>query len=225
MVEFTRKLFSFFAVQKIVVALFQLFTYNYVKFTKFIAKSIGIFLFAAIFYLLILFLVHTNLEFIRKSPQSYISFIVFTICECWVIGWTLGNTDQSMVFLFAGNLCSNILAISIFLHTNKLSWIRGLGFLLVMSLAMFVLSMCTLNYASVITILVSTVGGLCFGVFLLYKAFTILENKYTHSLCKEDFLIGSLTIYLDFGFILLILLFALLAMIIKSFTNVDSESI
>ena len=87
-----------------------------------------------------------------------------------------------------------------------------------MIVLMFLVSVLTLNYTDIVTILVCMVGGLLFGVFLLAKAFSLLTNKYSHALTKDDFVIGSLTIYVDFGFILLVMLFIMLAMI-KSFTS------
>jgi hypothetical protein len=82
----------------------------------------------------------------------------------------------------------------------------------------FVMAVLTLNFADMITIIVCTIGGLLFGVFLLHKAFSLISNKYPHALTKNDYIIGSLTIYVDFGFVLLLMLFIMLAMI-KNFTS------
>jgi hypothetical protein len=82
----------------------------------------------------------------------------------------------------------------------------------------FVIAILTLNYADMITIVVCAIGGLLFGVFLLHKAFSLINNKFGHTLTKYDYIIGSLTIYADFGFVLLLMLFVMLAMI-KNFTS------
>ena len=95
-------------------------------------------------------------------------------------------------------------------------------FLLGMITGMFLLSYFTLNYADIVTIFVCMAGGLLFGFFLLYKAFTLLRRRYSYPLKVEDFIIGSLTIYVDFGFVLLLMLFVLLAMI-KGFTSWSTE--
>jgi len=134
------------------------------------------------------------------------------------VGWLLANTESSTVFLFAGNLTANILAISIFLHGNSITWVRGIVSCMVMSSIMFVLAILTLNFTDIITIVICMVGGLLFGIFLLHKAFSLITNKYGHSLTKSDYIIGSLTIYVDFGFVLLLMLFVMLAMI-KNFTT------
>lgn len=142
---------------------------------------------------------------------------MFTLAECWVVAFLLAVTDSSTVFLFTTTLTSMVVAISLFLNTNCLSWLRGLIALLMMIVVMFLLSVMTLNYTDIVTICVCMIGGLLFGVFLLHKAFQLLTNKYTHSLTRDDYVIGSLTIYVDFGFVLLVMLFIMLAMI-KTFT-------
>lgn len=82
-----------------------------------------------------------------------------------------------------------------------------------MDLIVFMISVLTLNYTDIVTILVCLIGGLLFGFFLLNKVFTIINNTYSHDLNKEDFIIGSITIFVDFGFVLLLMLFIMLAMI------------
>lgn len=166
----------------------------------------------------VLMMVHTALDFVRKPPQSYICYIMFTLSECWVVAFFLASTDGSTVFLFASTLTAMVLAISIFLNTNTLNWLRGIIALVLMDGFMFLVSVLTLNYTDLITILVCMIGGLMFGVFLLSKAFSLLQNQYSHALTREDYVIGSLTIYVDFGFVLLLMLFIMLAMI-KSFTS------
>ena len=64
----------------------------------------------------VLLMVHVALDFLKKPPQSYICYILFTFAECWVIGFVLATTDPSTVFLFAETLTGMVLAISIFLH-------------------------------------------------------------------------------------------------------------
>ena len=87
-----------------------------------------------------------------------------------------------------------------------------------MGFVIFAVSILTLNYTDMVTIFVCLAAALLFGFFLLNKAFSLLHNNYSHDLMKDDYIIGSLTIYVDFGFVLLIMLFIMLAMI-KSFTS------
>ena len=160
--------------------MFILFTYNNVPFTKFIQANFFIFAISAFTFLTVLMMVHVALDFVRKPPQSYICYLFFTLSECWVVGWLLASTDEATVFLFIGNLTANILAISIFLHSSTVTWFRGVVSLFVMASIVFVLAICTLNFADMITIVVCMIGGLLFGVFLLNKAFTLINNRYGH---------------------------------------------
>lgn len=96
---------------------FIIFTYNHVEFTEFIYRNFFIFAIAAFVFMTILLMVHVALDFLRRPPQSYICYILFTLSECWVIGFLLAATDASTVFLFACSLTAMVMAISIFLHT------------------------------------------------------------------------------------------------------------
>ena len=217
LIAFTRKMFSFFSIQKIVMALFITYVYNNVPFTIYIGENFIFFAISAFIFLAILMLIHVALDLVRKYPFSYICYMLFTISESWVIAFLLARTDGSTVFLFANTLASMVLVISLFLNTQDLSWFKGIVFLVGMIVFDFLVSVLTLNYTDIITIAICMSGGLLFGFFLLNKAFTLLQNRYSVSLQKEDYLIGSLTVYVDFGFVLLVMMFIMLAMI-KSFT-------
>lgn len=135
-----------------------------------------------------------------------------------MIAFLLATTDGSTVFVFTITLTAMVIALTLFLHTNTLNWLRGILSLLLMTGIIFTVSILTLNYTDLITILLCMTGGLMFGVFILSKAFSLLSNRYSHALTKDDYVIGSLTVYVDFGFVLLLMLFIMLAMI-KSFTS------
>ena len=111
-----------------------------------------------------------------------------------------------------------VLAITVVLYTESVNWLRGSVAMCLMIVFMFVLSISFLNYTDMITIFLCMFGGLMFGIFLLNKAFMLTQNKYSHALTKDDYVIASLTIYVDFGFVLLIMLFVMLATI-KQFTS------
>lgn len=200
------------------MAIFLTITYNNVPFTNFIRDNFYIFAIAAFVFLTVLMLVHTALDYVRRPPQCYICYLTFTVSECWVVAFFLARTDGATVFLFAATLTSMVLAISIFLNTKTLTWTRGLISLLLMASLMFVITYMTLNYTDIITIIICIVGGLLFGCFLLSKTFALLHSRYSHALSRDDYVIGCLTLYVDFGFVLLIMLFIMLAMI-KSFTS------
>jgi hypothetical protein len=116
-------------------------------------------------------MVHVALDFVRKPPQNYICYLMFTLSECWVLAFCLAKTEGSTVFLFAVTLTSQVLAISLFLMTDKRTFARGIVALLTMTASMFTLSYMTLNYTDILTISVCMLGGLLFGIFLLSKAF------------------------------------------------------
>jgi len=218
LLNFTRKMFVFFSMQKIILGLFILFVYNNVRFTEYVKGSFWIFVISVFIMMTVLFLVHVSLEIMRKSPQSYVCYFLFTLTECWVVAFILATTDASTAFVFTGTVTSMVLGITIFLHTNTINYLRGFLSVVLMGALIFALCVATLNYTDMVTILVCLTGGLMFGVFLLSKAFTWIQGKSSLQLTKDDYVIGSLTVYVDFGFILLLMMFVMLAMI-KSFLS------
>ena len=220
---FVRKMYSFFSIQKIVMGIFITYVYNNVPFTLYIADAFLIFASSAFIFLMVLLSVHVALDYVRHSPYSYICYLLFTLSESWVIAFLLARTDPSTVFLFAVSLTGMVLAISLFLHTVNLTYWRGMVSIFAMLVFMFVVFMLTLKFADFITICVCMSAAFLFGIFLLTKAFALLQNKYSHQLRKDDYVIASITIYVDFGFVLLIMMFIMLAQI-KSFTSQQNNT-
>ena len=167
-------MFTFFSMQKIILGVFIVFVYNNVPFTDYVRSNFFIFAISAFILLTVLFMVHIALDFVRKPPQSYICYFMFTLSECWVVAFILATTDGSTAFLFACTVTGMVMAISLFLNTNTLNWLRGIIALLLMTALMFLMSVMTLNYTDMVTILVCMTGGLMFGIFLLSKAFQLL---------------------------------------------------
>ena len=112
---------------------------------------------------------------------------------------------------------------------SDLSYKRGLWIIIITAILVSSVSIITLNYTDGITIAICITGGLFFGIFLLSKAILLIDPKLTNSknsqiteLSKEDYVIGCLSlVYVDFGFVLLLLIFVMLAMIKAN--SVDKE--
>ena len=123
-----------------------------------------------------------------------------------------------------------------------LSQNRGFLYVLITIILCGLISVLSLNYTDGTSILISMCAGFLFGLFLLNKVFTILRSTpsiYTnysqypdpyqqqstgahqqvitsrvHEITPNDHIIGFVeVIYADFGFVLVLLLFVMLAMI------------
>ena len=111
---------------------------------------------------------------------------------------------------------------------HDLTWKRGLSFIVctVLIVCVICFSILDLEYTKIITVVICLIGGFCFGIFLLSKAFSLLlsaQQKGGHGqaneLYKDDAVIGCISlIYVDFGFVLLLFLFVMLGMI-KAFSE------
>ena len=65
LIEFTRKLFSFFSLQKIFLAIFIIYTYNNLIFTQYIATHFIWFAISGVVFLSILMMVHSFINLIK----------------------------------------------------------------------------------------------------------------------------------------------------------------
>ena len=169
-------MFSFISLQKIVMGIFIIYVYNNVPFTEFIGKSFYLFAIAAFSYLTIIMLVHIALDFVKKYPMNHLCYLWFAVAESWVIAFLLATTDSSTVFLFATSIAGSVLAVSIFLNTKILSWMRGILFVFIMVIFMSLLSILTLNYTDMVTIFVCMSSSFIFGIYLLAKAFSLIKH-------------------------------------------------
>lgn len=65
---FTRKMFTFFSLQKILLGAWITYVYNNVPLTDYIKINFFIFAVSAFTFMTILLMVHTALDFVRKPP-------------------------------------------------------------------------------------------------------------------------------------------------------------
>ena len=83
-----------------------------------------------------------------------------------------------------------------------------------------------LSYTDIVTILTCLCGGIFFGIFLLNKVFSLIQppaqksQSHSSELSKEDAMIGFIKlVYADFGFVILVCLFMMLATLRTAFDH------
>ena len=137
-----------------------------------------------------------------------ISFILFTVSEAWVIAFIMLKSDDSTVFFFTNILTAMVFSVSLFLSSSNKSqkteepllphlggatggsdyqnvlknftWKRGLSFIMMTLLVVFAacIILVDMRYAQWITLIICLLGGLCFGCFIIFKAFQLLTPSH-----------------------------------------------
>ena len=132
------------------------------------------------------------------------SFILFTMSEAWVISFIMLKSDDSAVFFFTNILTAMVFSVTLFLSSSNrtkmteepllphqggatggsdyqnilksFTWMRGLTFIMMTLLVVFVacVILVDMRYAQWITLFICLLGGLCFGCFIIFKAFQLL---------------------------------------------------
>jgi len=67
------------------------------------------------------------------------------------------------------------------------------------------------------TILCALACGIIYGMYLYHKLMKLLSNQYNHLLSVDDYFLGSLSLYADFGFFILVLIFTMVGLVERSF--------
>lgn len=137
---FTRKLFSFFSLQKLLIALFVTIEYNDNETIEFIKADENLYLLVIFSFIMIsiLIVVHTSMHSLRRNLQlkhwhilQNVFYLLSIMSEAWIIAFVLAvskdptNTKEKemkhldgTVFLFTNTLTAIVFCITVFLSSG-----------------------------------------------------------------------------------------------------------
>jgi hypothetical protein len=215
LLEYLRKVFSFLTIQKIIalagVYILMPSTVVITPAVKALDKAQEYTLFFSLLVLiLMLFVVHFKTTWAKSSPQLYAIYGVFVLALGSSLG--LANIVNDNIEVIVLTVLVMDVTVSIYLQSNlTLGWLHGMLFNLLGTLVAFYFYYDSFQGQKWNYFLASLVGSLIYGCYLLQVVFSLLEHgQIRHnvlaSLTKDDFIIGSIALYLDCGFILMVAL-------------------
>lgn len=134
----------------------------------------------------------------HQVPTNYYLLGVFTVCEAILVSATCVQYDTTSVFVAALMTCSVTLALTAYAYTTKRDFSQATGILVVISMAclLFTIFMPFLMRSALMQLVYCCVFTVVYGVYIIIDTQHILGGG-QHKLSTDDYILGSLILYID----------------------------
>ncbi|XP_072106995.1 protein lifeguard 1-like isoform X1 [Mobula birostris] len=148
----------------------------------------------------------------RRYPWNIICLAFLTLSLSYMVAMVASFNDISSVMIALGSTVAVCLGIILFSSQTRLDLTCCYGFLLVLSIVVFMFGFfCIFFYNQVLQVVYGSLGALLFSLFLAVDIQLVLGNK-QFELSPEDYVLAVLILYLD-----IINIFIYLLMIVSAY--------
>ncbi|CAD8103417.1 unnamed protein product [Paramecium sonneborni] len=215
---FIKKVYSIMIIQLFITMLMCLASYLLLDYRAFQLQHSGLAYLAlgvSIFVELLLLCIP---KFAWKVPYNYILLFIFTFCEGYLISnlcsyvFDRFSENGGFIVLMATSFSlAVVIGLTLYACKTKSDFTTkgALLFMCITSLLLFGI-MAGFYYQNVINLLYSLICCLLFGAYLIYDTQLILGGN-THQLSIDDYIIGSMIIYIDIVYLFAHILMVLIA--------------
>ena len=134
----------------------------------------------------------------RTTPTNYICLFAFTLCETFILSVICSQYPGEVVLSAAGMTAVVTVALTFYACTTKTDFTMCGGFFFLLCIVMIML-ICISFFMSWVSWWHPVLSGfliLCYGLFLIYDTQLIAGGK-KYELGYDDYIIGSLLLYVD----------------------------
>ena len=176
------------------------------SYQNFLLNHLGLIYFFLFLIIVISFIIQCCSNLMQSVPQNYIILFLFTFAESYVISFICAFSNHKLVFMAAFMTFVMCLSLTLYAINTKSDFTTkgGLLFILCAGLILFsIFGLFTNN--KFFHILISTMGVILFGFYLIYDTQLIIGNK-SELIEMDDYILGAFQLYLDIINIFLYLL-------------------
>ena len=194
---FIRKVFGIISAQIVLTGIFIYLSCSSPSFAKFQHESPILLGFTLILSLITCICISCSRYLSRTFPYNYLLLFVFTLCESYSVGFICTMYSHEVVLLAAFMTSGITVGLTIYALTTKkdLTMLGGTLFILLICLIFFGIG-CLFTQNRVINLIYSVCGAGLFGIYLIYDVQLLIGNK-QESIDMDDYIFGSMSIYLD----------------------------
>lgn len=139
----------------------------------------------------------TNLA--RKVPTNYILLLAFTICEAYLVAFACAIVGDGKVVLAAAFLTAAVVvALTLYAVFTKTDFTACGGIITVLGASFFVVGIFAFAFGRTMMLVYDLLGVVVFGIYLVFDTQYIVGGTgRKHHLNRDDYILGSLMLYLD----------------------------
>jgi FtsH-binding integral membrane protein len=133
----------------------------------------------------------------RKMPINFILLAIFTVTEAYMISFISSVYSPQTVFIAAALTAGVVVALTVYACWTKTDFTIYGGLLFICLFVFVIVSMLAMFFQSRwITLVISSIGVILFGIYLIYDTQLVMGGKRVQ-LGIDDYIIGSIMLYLD----------------------------
>lgn len=134
----------------------------------------------------------------REVPINYILLIIFTLAESYIIVVYTSSLDPKLVYIALGLTVLVSFSLSLFAFQTKIDFTVFGGFLFVVLIIFTVVTIVAIFFHNYLTkIIISSIGVILFSLYLIYDTQLMIGGDHKYSISPEDYILATLTLYLD----------------------------
>lgn len=195
--NFIRKVYLLLLFQLSVTCLGVLLVFQNDSVRQFVQANYFVYILAIITAIVCIYALVCFIEFQRKVPQNYIVFMLFTLCETYIVSY-LCSFFAPMSVLTAGILTMCVvgsLTLYAFITTKDFTNSGAFLFMLLVTLIVGSFVGSYLKFEP-LRIGLNILGVLLFGGYLIYDTQLLIGNK-SLSFSVDDYIAATVNIYID----------------------------
>ena len=203
---FIRKVYGILSAQLLLTSILSFIAMVSKSYQNFLLNHLGLIYFFLFLIIVISFIIQCCSNLMQSVPQNYIILFLFTFAESYVISFICAFSNHKLVFMAAFMTFVMCLSLTLYAINTKSDFTTkgGLLFILCAGLILFsIFGLFTNN--KFFHILISTMGVILFGFYLIYDTQLIIGNK-SELIEMDDYILGAFQLYLDIINIFLYLL-------------------
>ena len=133
----------------------------------------------------------------RKFPINYLCLSLFTLLETFILAYFCAYFNPVAVFTAGLLTCVVTLALSIYALNTKTDFTSKIGIFIVAFVSLFMFGILMIFFWSVwFYVLYGWIAVIIFSIFIIYDTQLIAGGRYDE-LTYDDYVIGSLLLYID----------------------------
>ena len=157
----------------------------------------GIKIFAMIISFIVMIIIMCYPEYGKRIPINYILLGVFTVAEGYIISDLCGVTNPKIVFMASSMTFFITIALTIYACTTKTDFtvcdsLLFIGSCIILLFGIFFF----FTHSNTIHIIMCCLGVFIYSIYLIYDTQMLIGSK-EKTLEYDDYIIGSLMLYLD----------------------------
>lgn len=195
-IGFIRKVYGIISFQMTITVIFCICSMAFPSFAAFQFENPAIMIVAASLSLIIVLSLICFTKCSRRVPYNYVFLTIFTICEAYMVSSVCALTEPRIVIMAAVMTLGVTVSLTLYAFLTKNDFTIFAGFLFTTTSSLILSLIFMFFDFGFLHIFICSLAVIVYGMYLVYDTQLIIGGHHLE-LGYDEYIIGSLVIYLD----------------------------